>query len=76
MRGRPELLPGDLCEECAVTLTGQVAAESRAPGSGGAADGLEILSRPAQPMPVPVSKGRLKLNLDTELGLRRWSCGP
>ena len=32
--------------------------------------GLEILSRPAQPMPVPVSKGRLKLNLDTELGLR------
>ena len=41
----PELLPGDLCEECAVTLTGQ-------------------------PMPVPVSKGRLKLNLDTELGLR------
>ena len=67
----PELLPGDLCEECAVTLTGQVAAERRAPGGMEVRlTGLEVLSRPAQPMPVPVSKGRLKLNLDTELGLR------
>lgn len=72
----PELLPQELSEECAVTLTGQVAAESRAPGGLEVRlTGLEILSRPAQPMPVPVSKGRLKLNLDTELGLRRWSCG-
>ena len=67
----PELLPGDLCEECAVTLTGQAAAERRAPGGVEVRlTGLEVLSRPAQPMPVPVSKGRLKLNLDTELGLR------
>ena len=56
----PELLPGDLCEDCAVTLTGQAAAESRAPGGVEVRlTGLEVLSRPAQPMPVPVSKGRL-----------------
>ena len=67
----PELLPQELSEECAVTLTGQVADESRAPGGLEVRlTGLEVLSRPAQPMPVPVSKGRLKLNLDTELGLR------
>ena len=67
----PKLLPQELSEECAVTLTGQVADESRAPGGLEVRlTGLEILSRPAQPMPVPVSKGRLKLNLDTELGLR------
>ena len=29
-----------------------------------------MLSRPAAPLPVPISKRRLALNLDTELGLR------
>ena len=69
--GSYPLIAGDSGKECAVTLTGQVAAERRAPGGMEVRlTGLEVLSRPAQPMPVPVSKGRLKLNLDTELGLR------
>ena len=35
-----------------------------------AAEEVRVLSRPAAPMPVAVSKRRLRLNLDTELSLR------
>ena len=67
----PEREPEGLCEECAVRITGTVRPEERAPGGRElAAESIEILSRPAQSMPVPVSKWKLDLNLDTELSLR------
>ena len=67
----PEVGPEGLCEECTVRIGGRVRAEERAPGGRElAAESIEILSRPAQAMPVPVSKWKLDLNLDTELSLR------
>ncbi len=67
----PEKLPAELCEECAVELTGTVRAEPRAPGGRELdLEEVRILSRPAEGMPVPVAKRKLKLNLDTELSLR------
>ena len=58
-------------EECAVSVTGFPRSEPRAPGGVElTAQALEVLSRPAAPLPVPVSKKRLGLNLDTELSLR------
>jgi len=68
---RPELEPEGLCEECTVQLSGTVRQEERAPGGCEVeADALTILTRPAAPMPVSVSKRKLRLNLDTELSLR------
>lgn len=62
---------GTLCRECAVRVTGSARREERAPG------GIELahaqaqcLSRPAAALPAPVSKQSLRLNLDTQLGLR------
>ena len=67
----PEKLPQELTEECAVEVTGRPRREERAPGGCEvAAEEVRILSRPAQPMPVPLAKRRLNLNLDTELSLR------
>ena len=67
----PEVLPEGLCEECCVELSGTVREESRAPGGFEvAAEHIDVLSRPAAPMPVSLGKGPLKLNLDTELALR------
>lgn len=61
----------DICEECAVEISGAVRREPRAPGGFElAVQSIRILSRPAAPLPVPVSKRRLDLNLDTELELR------
>ena len=58
-------------EECAVELSGLLRQEARAPGGVElAAEELKILSRPAAPLPVAVSKRKLNLNLDTELALR------
>ena len=58
-------------EECAVVVTGTLRAEPRAPGGVElAAETVEVLSRPAAPMPVPVYKTRRKLTLDKELSLR------
>ncbi|MEA4953909.1 MAG: aspartate--tRNA(Asn) ligase [Pseudoflavonifractor sp.] len=58
-------------EECAVSVTGILRAEPRAPGGLElAGTDLTVLSRPAAPLPVPVSKWKLDLNLDTELALR------
>ena len=58
-------------EEAAVTVTGTLREEPRAPGGVElAAESVEVLSRPAEPMPVPVAKAKLNVNLDTELGLR------
>jgi len=67
----PEALPQGLEEECAISLTGTVRAEARAPGGYEVvARSLEILSAPTQGMPAPISKWKLNLNLDTELSLR------
>lgn len=61
----------DVPEEAAVLVTGYLRDEARAPGGVElVAEGVGVLSRPAVPMPVPLSKARLKVNLDTELGLR------
>lgn len=60
-----------LAEECAVVVTGTVRPDDRAPGGREVvAEQVEIRSTPAEPMPVPINKYKLKLNLDTELPLR------
>ena len=67
----PEKLPQELTEECTVEVTGCPRREARAPGGCEVAvEELDILSQPAQPMPVPLAKRKLNLNLDTELSLR------
>lgn len=61
----------DVTEECAVIVHGEPVGNPRAPGGVElCAKELEILSHPAAPLPVPVSKRRQNLNLDTELSLR------
>ena len=58
-------------EECSVQIAGLVRAEERAPGGVEVAvETLTVLTRPAAPLPVPISKWKLSLNLDTELALR------
>ncbi len=58
-------------EESAVVVTGRLREEPRAPGGVElVAEGIEVLSRPAAVMPVPIPKAKLNVNLDTELGLR------
>ena len=65
-----QLLEG-VSQECAVVATGTLTADERAPmGVELHLEKLEVLSSPKEPISVPVSKGRLKLNLDTELPLR------
>jgi nondiscriminating aspartyl-tRNA synthetase len=60
-----------LTEECAVIVTGTVREESRAPGGYEVAlTQLEVLSSPAEALPVPVHKWKMNLNLDTDLNLR------
>ncbi len=67
----PDILPAGLCEECCVELSGTVRAEARAPGGLEiAAEAITVLSRPAAPLPLSLSKRRLGLNLDTGLALR------
>jgi len=67
----PERLPEGLTEECAVSAAGTLRKEPRAPGGYELAlESVDVLSRPAAPVPVPVSKRKLDLNLDTELNLR------
>mgnify|MGYP001091672450 CR=1 FL=1 len=67
----PDMLPEGLCEECCVELSGTAREEPRAPGGFEiAVESLTLLSRPAAPMPVSLSKRGLGLNLDTELALR------
>lgn len=64
-------LPEGIVQEATVKLTGLLRAEPRAPGGlEVAVKGIEILSLPAEPMPIPVAKDKLNLKLDTELGLR------
>ncbi len=65
------VLPAAVCQEAAVKLTGTLREEPRAPGGVEVGvESVEVLSLPAEPMPVPIAKDRLNLKLDTELGLR------
>lgn len=61
----------DVPEEGAVMVTGTLREEPRAPGGIElAVEQVEVLSRPAAPMPIPIAKAKLNVNLDTELALR------
>ncbi|WP_297209196.1 aspartate--tRNA(Asn) ligase [uncultured Flavonifractor sp.] len=67
---RREALDG-AAEGCAVSAAGHWRAEPRAPGGRELADAaVTVLSRPAAPAPVPLSRPKLELHLDTELALR------
>ena len=62
--------PEGVREECAVSVSGVLRPESRAPGGAELAEArCTVLSRPAAPPPVPLSK-KSSLSMDTELSLR------
>lgn len=62
--------PEGVREECAVSVSGVLRPEPRAPGGAELAEArFTVLSRPAAPPPVSLSK-KSSLNLDTELSLR------
>lgn len=62
--------PEGVREECAVSVSGLLRPEPRAPGGAELAETrCTVLSRPAAPPPVPLSK-KSPLSLDTELSLR------
>ncbi len=62
--------PEGVREECAVSASGVLRPEPRAPGGAELAEArFTVLSRPAAPPPVPLSKKR-PLSLDTEFSLR------
>ena len=62
--------PEGVREECAVSVSGLLRPEPRAPGGAELAEArFTVLSRPAAPPPVPLSKKR-SLSMDTELSLR------
>ncbi len=61
----------DVPEEATVVVTGTAKQEDRAPnGFDFQVKGIQVLTRPAAPMPVPINKWKLNLNVDTELSLR------
>ena len=61
----------DVRDGDAVEISGEVVRDERA--SGGAelhAQSVKVLSRAAEAMPVPISKNKMNLSLDTDLALR------
>lgn len=61
----------ELKEESAVQVRGRVVMEERAPqGFEIRLEEIRALSRPAEAMPVPINKGKLKVSLETKLSLR------
>lgn len=61
----------DVREGDAVRLCGEMARDARAPGGAELrVRALTVLSRAAEPMPVPIGKNKLNLSMDTELALR------
>ena len=61
----------DLKEESAVEVTGTVKREERAPGGFEIRlKELRVLSKPAAPLPIAVSKWKLNTSLETKLALR------
>lgn len=62
--------PEGVREECAVSVSGLLRPEPRAPGGAELAEArFTVLSRPAAPPPVPLSK-KSSLSMETELSLR------
>lgn len=61
----------DLKEESAVAVSGILQAEQRAPhGFELRLHSLKILSRPAAPLPIAISKWKLNTSLEAKLGMR------
>lgn len=61
----------ELREECAVEVAGTVKVEERAPhGFEIRLEEVKILSQPAEPLPIPISKWKLNTSLETKLALR------
>ena len=61
----------DLKEESAVEVFGIVKAEERAPhGFELRLEEIKVLSQPAEPMPIPISKWKMNTSLETKLALR------
>lgn len=61
----------DLKEESAVEVLGTVKAEERAPhGFELRLEEIKVLSQPAKPMPIPISKWKMNTSLETKLALR------
>ncbi len=69
--GKTEFDLSLLKEESAIRVTGVVSAEERAPhGFEIRLSGIEVLSQPADVLPIAVSKWKLKTSLETKLALR------
>ena len=61
----------DVKEAAAVEVSGIVALSPKAPnGVGIRMKSVKILSEPAEPMPIPVSKWKMNVSLETNLDLR------
>ena len=61
----------DLKEESAVEVLGTVKTEERAPhGFEIRLEEIKVLSQPAEPMPIPISKWKMNTSLETKLALR------
>ena len=58
-------------EGAAVAAEGEVARDARAPGGAELhVTSMTVLSRAAEPMPVPIGKYKMNLSMDTDLALR------
>mgnify|MGYP002603515960 CR=1 FL=1 len=69
--GKTEFDLKDLKEESAVEVLGTVKAEERAPhGFEIRLEEIKVLSQPAEPMPIPISKWKMNTSLETKLALR------
>lgn len=69
--GKTEFDLSLLKEEASIRVTGVVSAEERAPhGFEIRLSGIEVLSQPADVLPIAVSKWKLKTSLETKLALR------
>ncbi len=69
--GKLEISLKELCEEATVEVTGIVAEEPRAPhGFELRLTDVRVLSRPSEPMPVPVNKWKLNTSLEAKLDWR------
>lgn len=69
--GKTEFDLSLLKEESAIRVTGTVSMEERAPqGFELRLLSIEVLSQPAEPLPIAISKWKLKTSLETKLALR------
>ena len=69
--GKTEFDLSLLKEESAIRVTGIVSMEERAPqGFELRLLNIEVLSQPAEPLPIAISKWKLKTSLETKLALR------